>query len=129
MQSNSRRELALFQIAFAQKSRFVEGYHRFGVDADQGETAAVALQQLGERSHEDGSDLFVQHHGLGGAHRQRRERVVGAAQFRLQDQTESFLGVAEEGLGQQGQGDAVRNGYGAAVEVSDYHVHLKIFFW
>lgn len=80
-----RGEVAILQVPLAQEGRLVEGDHRLRVDPDDGEAAPVALQELGERPHEDGADLLVQHDGLGGAHRKGREGVVGTAQLGLED--------------------------------------------
>ncbi len=64
----------------------VEGDDGFGLDAQDGEAVAVALQQVGQGADEDGAHLLVldgRRRRLPGG-RRRREGPVGAEQLRLQ---------------------------------------------
>ena len=103
----------------------MEGDDGSRMDPDDSKAASVALQKLSKGPHEDRSDLLVLHGGLNDPRRRRREGVVGARQLGLKDLTQGLLGLAHEGLVQQGEGHSVGDVDRAPVQVRLDHVHLK----
>ena len=71
----------------------MESYNRFGMNSYESQTASISLQELGECPHEDGAKFLVQLRRVWRSRCRRRKSVIGASEFRLENQRECILSL------------------------------------
>lgn len=52
--------------------------------------------------------------------------MVGASEFRLENEAECLLRGGKKGFGEKGESDSVRDEDGATIQIGYYHVQLKL---